>query len=77
MTSGRPTRRSLGAGVRHAGERQAAIQKIVDGNLAVGFGHAATLALLVSACFAVVAFVLVFALPKRVSQRLRGAPPAE
>src|SRR6185436_6536602 len=33
---------------------KAAIQKIVDGNLAEGFGHSATIALLVSACFAVV-----------------------
>jgi EmrB/QacA subfamily drug resistance transporter len=54
---------------------KAAIQKIVDHNLAVGFGHAATLALAVSAIFAIVAFCLVFVLPKRVS---RGyAPPAD
>ena len=47
---------------------KAAIQKIVDHNLAVGFGHAATLALAVSAIFAIVAFGLVFVLPKRVSR---------
>jgi hypothetical protein len=35
-------------------------------NLAVGFTHSATSALGVSAAFSVVAFVLVFALPKRV-----------
>jgi EmrB/QacA subfamily drug resistance transporter len=32
------------------------------------FGHAATLALFVSACFAVVSFALVFVLPKRISR---------
>ena len=53
---------------------KAAIQKIVDHNLAVGFGHASTLALAVSAIFAVVAFCLVFALPKRVSRGYEGAP---
>ena len=47
---------------------KAAIQKIVDHNLAVGFGHAATLALAVSAIFAIAAFCLVFVLPKRVSR---------
>jgi len=46
----------------------AAIQKVVGHNLAVGFGHAATLALAVSAAFAVVAFGLVFALPRRISR---------
>jgi len=54
---------------------KAAIQKIVDHNLAVGFGHASTLALAVSAIFAIAAFCLVFVLPKRVSQGY--APPAE
>ena len=47
---------------------KAAIQKIVDHNLAVGFGHAATLALAVSAIFAIASFCLVFVLPKRVSR---------
>ncbi len=47
---------------------KAAIQKIVDHNLAVGFGHSATLALAVSAVFAIAAFCLVFVLPKRVSR---------
>ena len=56
---------------------KAAIQKIVDDNLADGFGHAATLALLVSACFAVAAFLLVFALPKRVSQGYEAPPAGE
>jgi EmrB/QacA subfamily drug resistance transporter len=45
-----------------------AIQAIVDHNLAVGFGHSATLALLTSAVFAIVAFLLVFALPKRIAR---------
>jgi EmrB/QacA subfamily drug resistance transporter len=47
---------------------KAAIQKIVDHNLAIGFGHAATLALAVSAIFAIASFCLVFVLPKRVSR---------
>jgi MFS family permease len=47
---------------------EAAVQKIVDHNLAVGFGHGATLALAVSAVFAIVAFGLVFALPRRISR---------
>lgn len=50
-----------------AGDRDA-IQAIVDHNLAVGFGHSATISLFLSACFAVVAFLLVFVLPKRVSR---------
>jgi hypothetical protein len=50
-----------------AGDRDA-IQAIVDHNLAVGFGHSATISLFLSACFAVVAFFLVFVLPKRVSR---------
>ncbi|HEY4152691.1 MAG TPA: MFS transporter [Pseudolysinimonas sp.] len=55
-------------GAQGAAAVKAAIQKIVDHNLAVGFGHSATLALAVSAIFAVAAFCLVFVLPKRVSQ---------
>ncbi|MFC5501155.1 MFS transporter [Lysinimonas soli] len=47
---------------------KAAIQRIVDHNLAVGFGHGATLALAVSAVFAIVAFGLVFVLPRRISR---------
>jgi hypothetical protein len=35
--------------------------------MVVGFGHSATIPLFLSACFAVMAFFLVFALPKRVS----------
>jgi EmrB/QacA subfamily drug resistance transporter len=53
-----------------------AIQKVVDHNLAVGFGHSSTLALAVSAVFAVAAFCLVFALPKRVPQGFE-APRSE
>lgn len=55
---------------------KAAIAKIVDHHLAVGFGHSATLALSVSAVFAIVAFLLVFALPKRVSRGYEQAAPA-
>ena len=47
---------------------EAALKKIAEHNLAVGFGHSATLALAVSAIFAIAAFALVFVLPKRVSQ---------
>ena len=54
----------------------AAIQKVVDHNLAVGFAHSATLALAVSAVFAIAAFLLVFALPKRVSRGYEAAPAA-
>jgi len=56
---------------------KAAIQKIVDHNLAVGFGHAATLALAVSTIFAIAAFCLVFVLPRRVSQGWEGPANAD
>jgi EmrB/QacA subfamily drug resistance transporter len=56
---------------------KAAITKIVDHQLAVGFAHSATIALAVSAVFAVVAFLLVFALPKRVSRGYEAAPAQE
>jgi EmrB/QacA subfamily drug resistance transporter len=39
------------------------------------FGHASTLAMFVSACFAVAAFALVFALPKRLSRGYEAALP--
>jgi len=44
-----------------------AITQYVDQNLATAFGHGAALAMMTSAIFAVAAFLLVFALPKRVS----------
>lgn len=44
-----------------------AIQQYVDHSLAVAFGNGAALAMLTSAVFAVAAFLLVFALPKKVS----------
>jgi len=43
-------------------------QRPTADDIANAFGHAATLALLVSACFAVVSFALVFVLPKRISR---------
>jgi EmrB/QacA subfamily drug resistance transporter len=46
-------------------------------DVANAFGHSATLALFLSACFAVAAFLLVFALPKRVSQGYEAAPVGE
>ncbi|MEP6843031.1 MAG: MFS transporter [Pseudolysinimonas sp.] len=52
-------------GAEGAAAIKAALQKIVDHNLAVGFGHSATLAMAVSAIFAIAAFCLVFMLPKR------------
>jgi len=52
--------------------RGAAVQEIVAHHLAVGFGHAATLALAVSAAFAVAAFGLVFALPRHISHEPTG-----
>jgi EmrB/QacA subfamily drug resistance transporter len=45
-----------------------AIQTIVEHNLATGFGTSAALAMLVSAVFALAAFLLVFTLPKKVSR---------
>ena len=47
---------------------KAAITQIAQHNVAVGFTHSAAAAIAVSAAFALVAFFLVFALPKRVSQ---------
>jgi Na+/melibiose symporter-like transporter len=44
-----------------------AIQQYVDHNLAIAFGHGSALAMLTSTIFAVAAFLLVFALPKKVS----------
>jgi len=64
-------------GAQGADAVKAAIQHIVDHNLAVGFGHAATLALAVSAIFAVAAFCLVFVLPRRVSRGYEGPANAE
>jgi EmrB/QacA subfamily drug resistance transporter len=46
----------------------AAISAIAQENVAIGFGHSATLAMAVSAVFAVVAFFLVFALPKKIDR---------
>jgi len=63
-------------GAQGADAVKAAITKIADHNLAVGFGHGATIALAVSAVFAVAAFVLVFALPKKVSRGFE-APATE
>ncbi len=67
------------AGQKYGAQGKAAVEsaltKIADHNLAVGFGHSATLAMAVSAIFAIAAFCLVFVLPKRIS---RGyTPPAE
>jgi EmrB/QacA subfamily drug resistance transporter len=45
-----------------------AIADIAQHNVALGFGHSAAAALLVSAAFALVAFFLVFALPKKVNR---------
>ncbi|GAA4685518.1 MFS transporter [Frondihabitans cladoniiphilus] len=52
----------------------AAVKKAALDNVATGFTNASAHAMLVSAIFAVVAFALVFALPKRVAQFGGGAP---
>jgi EmrB/QacA subfamily drug resistance transporter len=64
-------------GAQGADAVKAAIQKIVDHNLAVGFGNGATIALAVSAIFAVAAFCLVFVLPKRVPNAYSGPANAD
>jgi EmrB/QacA subfamily drug resistance transporter len=46
---------------------KAAITEIARHNVAVGFTHSAAMAIAVSAAFALVAFLLVFTLPKRIS----------
>lgn len=46
----------------------AAIAAIAQDNVATGFGHSAMLAMAVSAAFAIVAFFLVFALPKKIDR---------
>ena len=53
---------------------KAAITQIAQHNVAVGFTHSAAAAIAVSAAFALVAFFLVFALPKRVSQGWEAKP---
>ncbi len=64
-------------GAQGADAVKAAITRIVDHNLAIGFGHGATTALSVSAAFAVASFFLVFALPRRVSRGYEQQAPAE
>jgi len=54
---------------------KAELAAAVAKNVAIGFGHSATVALLISAIFAVVAFFLVFMLPKKISRQ--GAPIPE
>jgi len=54
---------------------KAELAAAVAKNVAIGFGHSATVALLISAIFAVVAFFLVFMLPKKISRQ--GAPMPE
>ena len=53
---------------------KAAITDIAQHNVAVGFTHSAAAAIAVSAAFALVAFFLVFALPKRLSQGWEAKP---
>ena len=53
---------------------KAAITEIAQHNVAVGFTHSAAAAIAVSAAFALVAFFLVFALPKRLSQGWDAKP---
>lgn len=61
-------------GVEGAQAVKAAITEIAQHNVAVGFTHSAAVAIAVSAAFALVAFFLVFALPKRISSGWEGKP---
>ncbi len=56
---------------------KAAIAEIATNNVAVGFLHSAAMAMAVSAAFALIAFFLVFALPKRVSRGGEKPPAAQ
>ncbi|MBG0740834.1 DHA2 family efflux MFS transporter permease subunit [Paeniglutamicibacter antarcticus] len=58
----------------HTAAAIAEVNRQAAANLATGFTSASAHAMLVSAIFAVAAFALVFALPKRVNQWDRGAP---
>ncbi|MCY0905075.1 MFS transporter [Arthrobacter sp. H14-L1] len=58
----------------HTAAAIAEVNRQATANLATGFTNASAHAMLVSAIFAVAAFVLVFALPKRVNQRSGGRP---
>jgi EmrB/QacA subfamily drug resistance transporter len=53
---------------------KAAITEIAQNNVAVGFTHSAATAIAVSAAFALVAFFLVFTLPKRVNSGWEAKP---
>ena len=59
-------------GVEGAQAVKAAITEIAQHNVAVGFTHSAAVAIAVSAAFALVAFFLVFVLPKRISSGWEG-----
>jgi EmrB/QacA subfamily drug resistance transporter len=72
LTIAKPTAAQIAnaAKTHHAEGTQAvkaAITEIARHNVAVGFTHSAAMAIAVSAAFALVAFLLVFTLPKRIS----------
>ena len=79
LTIAKPTAAQIAdAAKKHGAEGaqavKTAITEIVQHNVAVGFTHSAATAIAVSAAFALVAFFLVFTLPKRISSDWEGKP---
>lgn len=79
LTIAKPTATQIADAARKHGAEgaqavKAAITEIAQNNVAVGFTHSAATAIAVSAAFALVAFFLVFTLPKRVSSGWEAKP---
>ena len=79
LTIAKPTATQIADAARKHGAEgaqavKAAITEIAQNNVAVGFTHSAATAIAVSAAFALVAFLLVFTLPKRVSSGWEAKP---
>ena len=79
LTIAKPTAAQIAdAAKKHGAEGaqavKTAITEIAQHNVAVGFAHSAATAIAVSAAFALVAFFLVFTLPKRISSDWEGKP---
>ena len=79
LTIAKPTAAQIADAARKHGAEgaqavKAAITEIAQNNVAVGFTHSAATAIAVSAAFALVAFFLVFTLPKRVSSGWEAKP---
>jgi EmrB/QacA subfamily drug resistance transporter len=82
LTIAKPTAAQIAnaAKTHHAEGTQAvkaAITEIARHNVAVGFTHSAAMAIAVSAAFALVAFLLVFTLPKRISTDSETKPTGQ